>query len=72
MMGTVAPTVKMTTVPIRSKHMNREPQLGCPNWYNHVSAFPGYGRILCPWCQAVYVKTVERIVMEALEVKNHD
>ena len=28
----------------------------CPNYNNHVSAFPGYQRILCPYCQKTYVR----------------
>jgi hypothetical protein len=27
----------------------------CPNSHNHVSIWPGYGRIPCPDCQRVYV-----------------
>lgn len=32
----------------------------CPNRYNHISAFPGFDRVICPECQKVYVlgKTV--------------
>ena len=28
----------------------------CPNSHNHVSAFPGYGRSICPDCMRVYVR----------------
>lgn len=28
----------------------------CINRFNHVSAWPGYGRIICPNCHKVYVR----------------
>lgn len=28
----------------------------CQNRYNHVSAFPGFGRKLCETCKKVYVR----------------
>lgn len=28
----------------------------CPNRNNHRSAWPGYGRELCPYCREVYVE----------------
>jgi hypothetical protein len=27
----------------------------CPNRYAHASAFPGYGREICPHCHKIYV-----------------
>jgi hypothetical protein len=31
-------------------------QADCKNKYNHVSAFPGFGRVICPICVKTYVK----------------
>jgi len=42
-------------------------KFNCPNRYNHVSSEPGYGRALCSSCGQVYVKSVDRLVKEALE-----
>jgi len=39
--------------PIR---LNAYPSLKiCPNSHKHVSAFPGYDRIICPECLRVYI-----------------
>jgi uncharacterized Zn finger protein (UPF0148 family) len=43
----------------------------CPNHNLHVSAWAGYGRVICPVCHQVYVKSPERVVKEAQEAK-HD
>jgi len=32
----------------------------CPNKINHASAWPGSGRMLCPWCGQVYVRKDEK------------
>ena len=28
----------------------------CPNYNNHVSAFPAFDRVMCPYCKQVYVR----------------
>ena len=36
-------------------------EVTCPNKDNHISAFPAYDRILCPYCHKKYVrKPIER------------
>ncbi len=36
-------------------------QLPCPNKFNHVSAWPGYGRTKCPYCGKLYIhKEIEK------------
>ncbi len=37
----------------------RLPNLGlpeCENRHNHVSAFPAFDRVLCPYCSKTYVR----------------
>lgn len=31
-------------------------QAECSNRYNHISAFPGFGRVICPTCRKVYIR----------------
>ncbi len=47
-------------------------KFNCPNKGNHVSSWPGYGRTLCQCCGQVYVKTVDRLVKEALEKQEYE
>lgn len=39
----------------KANELNRQGVAVCPNHYQHVSAWPGYGRKLCPSCGKVYV-----------------
>ncbi len=34
--------------------------LRCPNKDKHISAFPAYDRIKCPWCKKTYVLKKEK------------
>jgi len=33
----------------------------CPNKHNHVSAFPAFDRIKCPYCNKVYIQATDYI-----------
>ncbi len=35
-------------------------RMECPNKKNHVSAFPAYDRVKCPFCNKVYVRRSKR------------
>jgi len=60
--------MKMTPVNLSERYIegnpirpNDWPIKICTNSYNHVSAFPGYQRVICPECHRVYVKGGELI-----------
>jgi len=44
-------------------------RFNCPNKGNHISAFPAFDRIICPYCQQVYIKTLEAVIKEIKETE---